>query len=319
MKAAVHNSYGLPEVVSIKRVPDPEPGPGEVLVRVEAGTVCAPDWRFRSAKPSLVRLMTGLTRPARDRVLGFEFAGVVAGLGAGVTRFAIGDPVFGSTGTRLGAHAERLAVKDGSSICPRPASLSAAEAAALSYGGVTALHFLRAAGAGPGQRVLVHGASGGVGTAMIQVARALGVTVAAVASGANLDFVRMVGADQAINRETTDFAAAGPLYDIVADCVGGAGLSASLRATKTGGAIIQVNPTLADMAAGLWRGVSRGVRVISGVALEKPGDLEQLARWAEDGLVKPPIGRTFALDDIVEAHRLSQSGTKRGHAVVIIG
>lgn len=318
MRAAVHNRYGPPEVVSIQHVPDPEPGPGEVLVRVEASTVCAPDWRFRSAQPWLVRLVTGLTRPARDRVLGFEFAGVVAALGPGVTRLAIGDRVFGSTGTRLGAHAELLTVKDGPSICRRPENLSAAEAAALSYGGVTALHFLRAAHVRPGQRVLVHGASGGVGTAMIQVARALGATVTGVASAASLDFVRSVGADEVINRETTDFAAAGPVHDIVADCVGGAGLSACLRATTAGGAIIQVNPTVADMAAGLWRGASRGVRVISGVALEKPGDLEQLAAWAAAGRVKPPIGRSFALDDIVEAHRLSQSGAKRGHAAVII-
>jgi NADPH:quinone reductase-like Zn-dependent oxidoreductase len=319
MRAAVHNRYGPPEVVSIRQTPDPAPGPGEVLVRVEAGTVCAPDWRFRSAQPALIRLVTGLTRPARDRVLGFEFAGVVAGLGAGVTRLAIGDRVFGTTGTRLGAHAERLTIKDGPSICRRPENLNPAEAAALSYGGVTALHFLRAARAGPGQRVLVHGASGGVGTAMIQVARALGATVTAVASGANLDFVRSLGAHAAINRETTDFAAAGTVHDIVADCVGGAGLTACLRATTSGGAVIQVNPTLADMAAGLWRGASRGIRVISGVALEKPGDLEQLAAWATEGLVRPPIGRSFAFDDIVEAHRYAQSGAKRGHAAVIIG
>jgi len=319
MRAAVHNRYGPPDVVTIRQVLDPAPGPGEVLVRVEASTVCAPDWRFRSADPALIRLVIGLTGPARDKVLGFEFAGVVAGLGAGVTRFAIGDAVFGSAGTKMGAHADLLCVKDGPSICRSPANLNPSEAAALSYSGVTALHFLRAARAGPGQRVLVHGASGGVGTAMIQVARALGATVTAVASGPNLDFVRSIGAHAAINRETTDFAAAGPVHDIVADCVGGAGLTACLRATTSGGVVIQVNPTLADMAAGLWRGASRGIRVISGVALEKPGDLEQLAAWAAQGLVRPPIGRSFAFDDIVEAHRYAQSGAKRGHAAVIIG
>lgn len=319
MKAAVHNRYGPPEVLSVIELPTPAPGPGEILVRVRAGTVCAPDWRFRSATPGLIRIVAGLFHPARNRVLGMDFAGEVAGVGAGVTRWRPGDAVFGSAGMRMGGHAEFLVVKDGPSVQRAPAGFSAAEAAAIPYAGVTALHFLRAARLQPGAHVLVHGASGGVGTAMVQIARAFGARVTAVTSGRNRELVLGLGAERAVDYQTQDFSAEGPIYDVVADVVGKAGLAASLRAVRDRGAILHVAPEPGDALAALWAGKARGVRIIGGVALARDGDMAQLAGWAEAGCLRPPIERAFELDEIVQAHRLSQSGRKRGHVAVVMG
>ena len=314
MKAAVHNRYGPPVVVEIKQLPDPAPAPGQILVRVEAATVCAPDWRFRSATPFLIRTMTGLMRPAKDKVLGFEFAGHVAALGEGVTRFAVGDPVFGAAGVGMGAHAELLCVKAGPSVQRRPPGFTAYEAAAIPYGGATALHFLRKAGVKVGDEVLIHGASGGVGVSMIQLAKHFGARVTAVASARNQGFVLGLGADRAIDYATADFSAEGARYDIVADCVGKATFAQCRRATKPGGGIVQVAPTLGAMLSGMF--AAGGRRVVAGVATGRPDDMAVLAEIAARGGLKPPIEQVFPLADIVEAHRLSESGRKRGHVAV---
>lgn len=314
MKAAVYNRYGPPEVVGIKALPDPVPAPGQVLVRVEAATVCAPDWRYRRADPPLIRIMTGLIRPAKDKVLGFEFAGRVAALGDGVTRFAVGDSVFGSVGVGMGAHAELLCVKAGTNVQARPARLTPAEAAAIPYGGTTALHFLRKAGVTAGDEVLIYGASGGIGVSMIQLAKHFGARVTAVTSARNQDFVRSLGADRAIDYATTDFSAEGARYAIVADCVGKATFAQCRRATKRGGAILQVSPTPGAMMSGVF--ASGGRRVVAGVATGKPGDLAVLAEIAAQGAFRPPIEQVFPLGEIVEAHRHSESGRKVGHVVV---
>ena len=314
MKAAVYNRYGPPEVVGIKTLPDPVPAPGQVLVRVEAATVCAPDWRYRRADPPLIRIMTGLIRPAKDKVLGFEFAGRVAALGDGVARFAVGDPVFGSVGVGMGAHAELLCVEAGTNVQVRPACLTPAEAAAIPYGGTTALHFLRKAGVTAGDEVLIYGASGGIGVSMIQLAKHFGARVTAVTSARNQDFARSLGADRAIDYATTDFSAEGARYAIVADCVGNATFAQCRRATKRGGAILQVSPTPGAMMSGVF--ASGGRRVVAGVATGKPGDLAMLAEIAAQGAFRPPIEQVFPLGEIVEAHRLSESGRKVGHVVI---
>lgn len=316
MRAAVYNRYGPPEVVEVKVLDDPEPAPGQILVRVEASTVCAPDWRFRRAEPFVARLFTGLTRPAKDKVLGFEFSGRVAALGAGVTRFAVGDAVFGAAGIRMGAHAELLCIVADANVQARPENLTPAEAAAIPYGGSTSLHFLRKAGVKAGDDVLIYGASGGVGVSMIQLAKHFGARVTAVASARNQDFVRSLGADRAIDYAAEDFSAEGARYEIVIDCVGKASFLQCRRATKPGGAIVQVAPTPGAMLAGVFS--AGGRRVIGGVATEQPGDMGLLAEIAVKGGLKPPIERELPLADIVEAHRLSESGRKRGHVAVLM-
>jgi NADPH:quinone reductase-like Zn-dependent oxidoreductase len=314
MKAAVYNRYGRPEVVEIKALADPSPAPGQLLVRVEATTVCAPDWRFRRAEPPLIRIMTGLMRPAKDKVLGFEFAGRVAALGEGVTQFAVGDAVFGAAGVGMGAHAELLCVQAGPNVQARPPQLTPPEAAAIPYGGTTALHFLRKAGVKAGDEVLIYGASGGVGVSMIQLAKHFGARVTAVASARNQDLVRRLGADRAIDYATNDFSAEGAKYDVVADCVGKATFAQCRCATKRSGTILQVAPSLGATLSGMF--ASGGRRVVAGVATCKPGDIAVLAEIAAQGALKQPIEQVFPLADIVEAHRLSESGRKRGHVAV---
>lgn len=224
--------------------------------------------------------------------------------------------MFGSAGVGMGAHAELLCVEAGTNVQARPVRLTPAEAAAIPYGGTTALHFLRKAGVAAGDEVLIYGASGGVGVSMIQLAKHFGARVTAVASARNQDFVRSLGADRAIDYATTDFSAEGAHYDIVADCVGEATFAQCRRATKRGGAILQVSPTLGAMMSGAF--AAGGRRVVAGVALGQPGDMALLAEIAAQGALRPPIEQVFPLGDIVEAHRLSESGRKRGHAAVVM-
>ncbi|HCK84839.1 MAG TPA: NAD(P)-dependent alcohol dehydrogenase [Hyphomonadaceae bacterium] len=318
MKAAIYRAYGPPDVLRIEEVPKPSPGDEEVLVRVHAATVVAPDWRFRRPAPFLIRAMNGLTRP-KITILGMEVAGVVEAVGANVTRFAAGDEVFGSAGTKFGAHAEYVCVAAGRGLERKPANLSFEEAAPLSYAGVTALHFLRQANIKPGQRVLIYGASGAVGTASVQIAkRHFGAHVTGVCSGANLDLVRSIGADDAIDYTKDDFSRAGRVYDVIMDTVGYSGFSRSLRALKRGGIYLLVDAGPEAMLAGVWVSATSPTKVISGVALTKEGDLALLRELAEAGKLKPVIGRRYSLEQIAEAHAYAESGRKVGNAVVVL-
>ncbi len=319
MKAAVYRTYGPPEVVGIEDVLKPAPRDDEVLVRVQAATVVAPDWRFRKPEPFLIRAMNGLSRP-KINILGMELAGVVEAVGANVTRFRVGDEVFGSAGTKFGAHAEYVCVAAGRGLERKPANLSFEEAAPLSYAGVTALHFLRQANIKPGQRVLIYGASGAVGTASVQIAkRHFGAHVTGVCSGANLDMVCSIGADDAIDYTKEDFARAGAVYDMIMDTVGESGFSRSLRALNRGGVYLLVAAGPGEMLAGVWVSAMSPSKVITGVALTKDGDLALLRELAEAGKLKPVIGRRYSLEQIVEAHRYAESGRKVGNVVVAVG
>ncbi len=320
MKAAVYRAYGPPDVLGIEDVPKPRPGADQVLVRVHASTVIAPDWRFRKPEPFLIRAMNGLSRP-KINILGMELAGVVEAVGANVKRFAAGDEVFGSAGTKFGAHAEYVCVAAGKGLERKPANLSFEEAAPLSYAGVTALHFLRQANIKPRRRVLIYGASGAVGTASLQIAKNhFGAHVTGVCSGANLDMVRSIGADEVIDYTKDDFAARGEHYDVIMDTVGKSGFSHSLRALKRGGIYLLVAAGPGEMLAGAWVSMTGRVSVISGVALGKEGDLALLRVLAESGKLKPVIGRRYSLDQIAEAHGYAESGRKVGNvAVTVIG
>lgn len=319
MKAATYRAYGPPDVLRIEEVPKPSPGGGQVLVRVHAATVVAPDWRFRKPEPFLIRAINGLSRP-RINILGMELAGVVEAVGANVTRFAAGDEVFGSAGTRFGAHAEYVCVAAGRGLERKPGNLSFEEAAPLSYAGVTTLHFLRQANIKPGQRVLIYGASGAVGTASVQIAKNyFGAHVTGVCSGANLEMVRSIGADEAIDYTKEDFSRAGAVYDVIMDTVGESGFSRSLRALKRGGFYLLVAAGPGEMLAGAWVSMTGRASVISGVALTKDSDLALLRELAEAGKLKPVIGRRYSLEQIAEAHAYAESGRKVGNVVVAVG
>jgi len=199
MKAAVYRRYGPPEVLQITDVEQPVPMGGEVLIRVHATTVSAGDWRMRRAVPFIVRFMTGFWRPKKIRILGMEFSGIVKSVGRAVTRFGPGDRVFGSTGFKFGAHAGYVCLPEDGLLAIKPANMSFEEAAAVLFGGVSALHFLRKASIQAGHRVLIYGASGSVGVFAVQLAKHFGTSVTAVCSTANLDLVKSLGADEVVD------------------------------------------------------------------------------------------------------------------------
>jgi NADPH:quinone reductase-like Zn-dependent oxidoreductase len=319
VKAATLDRYGPPEVLRIADVPKPVPAHGEILVRVRAAAVSAGDVRLRLAKPFFLRAFLGLLRP-RFEIPGMMFSGVVEAVGKNAAGYAKGDEVFGSTGVKFGANAEYACAAAGPSLATKPHNASFDEAAAIPFGGVSALHFLRAANVQSGQRVLIYGASGSVGTAMVQLAKHLGARVTGVCSTANLALVSSLGADEVLDYTRQDFSAAGAVYDVVIDAVGKASVGQLWRSVKPGGACVFVASTLRGYAAAKARAVFSGrARVIGGIARTKSGDLDLLKGLIEAGKFKPVVDRIFPLDDIVAAHRYAEAGHVKGNVVIKVG
>jgi NADPH:quinone reductase-like Zn-dependent oxidoreductase len=317
MKAAVYRQYGPPEVVRIEEVEQPVPGGDDVLVRIVAATLCTLDWRLRKPDPPAVGwFLNGFGRPKKHHILGLEFAGTVAAVGKNVTDLRIGERVFGSSLQQLGSHAE-YACYPRSRVVKMPSNATFAEAAAIPYGGFTALTFLRKAGVKAGQKVLIYGASGSVGSAAVQIAKSVGAHVTGVCSTANLELVRSIGADAVIDYTQDDFAGAGPIYDVVQDAVGKAGFRHSLRALKRGGVFVDVGPG-ASLLGGLWARATGAGRVVGTVAQGGAEPLGFLVELFEQGKFKPVIDRRYPLADIVAAHRHAESGRKRGNVIVEI-
>jgi NADPH:quinone reductase-like Zn-dependent oxidoreductase len=317
MKAAVYEQYGAPDVVRVAEVPDPRPARNEVLVRVHATTVSSGDWRMRSAEvPRSFRLIAPLVfgkRP-KKRILGTELAGVVEAVGSTVTRWKVGDPVFAFPGSAMGAHAEYVCVPEVGRIAKKPDNLSFEEAAALCFGGSTVLSFIeKAGGIRQGERVLVVGASGAVGSAMVQLAKHYGAEVTAVCSGANAELVKQLGADRVADYERVDFTQSGERYDVVMDTTGSAPVARCKQVIAKGGRILIVNGELGDR---LRAPFTLGAKVVAGPAREDPAHLPALAELARAGAYKPVIDTVYAFDDIVEAHRRVDSGRKRGSVVL---
>jgi NADPH:quinone reductase-like Zn-dependent oxidoreductase len=324
MKAAVYSRYGPPEVVQVGEVEKPVPKDREILVRVCATTVCAADWRMRKADPFLVRFMIGLWRPHKTRILGMEFAGKVDTVGRAVTGFHEGDEVFGSTGFRFGAHAEYICVPEDGLLAMKPVNLTFPEAAAVLFGGVSALYFLREGQIRAGQKVLVYGASGSVGVFAVQLAKEFGAHVTGVCSTANLDLVRSLGADEVVDYTREDFSKAGRVYDMVFDTVGKSGFSRSLKSLKRGGAYVRVGGSgrLSSIVGGLirqqWISLMGSAKVVGGVARATPADQSFLKGLIEAGKLRTVIDKCYSLDQIVEAHRHAEAGHKRGHVVILV-
>jgi NADPH:quinone reductase-like Zn-dependent oxidoreductase len=323
VKAIVYAKYGPPNVVALAEVPKPTPNDREVLIRIHATTVTTGDWRARSLNlPAgfglFGRLFFGVLRP-RKPILGTELAGEIEVVGNAVTHFKVGDQIFAFTGASYGCHAEYRTMAEDGLIARKPANLSFEEAASLSFGGMNALSFLRdKAGIKRGDSVLVVGASGGVGTAAVQLAKHFGAEVTGVCSTANLDLVRSIGADKVIDYTKEDFAKDRDLYDIILDTTGTASFSRCENALKQGGRLVAVQGSLAQ-ALGLQRPSKHsGKRVIAGVAAVNVDDMQLLAWLAETGELKPVIDRIYPLADAVEAHAYVDTGRKRGSVVLSV-
>ncbi len=321
MKAAVYERYGPPEVLSIREVPTPVPKDHEVRIRVHATTVTAGDWRVRSLDvPTgfglVSRLIFGITRP-RQPILGTELAGRVESVGNKVTRFRPGDPVFAFAGATMGCHAEFKCLPADGAVMPKPPKLSYEEAAALSFGGTTALHFFRQGKLARGESVLVNGASGGVGTAAVQLAAGhFGAEVTGVCSSGNVELVRSLGAHRVIDYTREDFLESGERYDVIVDTAGTAPFSRSRRALKPGGRLLLVLGSLPGMLGAPWAALTSDKRVVAGAASERPQDVRLLGELAEAGEYRPVIGGRYPFERIVEAHRHVDTGHKRGNVVV---
>jgi len=318
MKAAICRRYGPPSSVTVEEVSDPVPGTEEVLVAVEAAGLSSGDARIRGARAPggmgpIIRMVFGLRGPRRA-VLGREYAGRVLALGAGVSRFRVGDEVFGITdGMRMGAHAELVAVKAGGLILKRPDSLSVPEAAAFFFGGLTAADFLLDQCAlQPGERVLVVGATGAVGSAAVQIARHRGAHVTALASAANLDFARQLGADVALDYHTAS--APGP-FDVILDIPGLMPDAATRLAL--GGRLGLVTADLASMLGAMLRpGRAGSRRLCASVIKETQQATARLIALHDAGAYRPRIGAFIPLSEIAQAHAQADSGHKRGNLVI---
>ena len=303
MRAATVDRYGPPDVVRIVEVDDPAAKPGELLVRVAATPVTSGDARIRGARfprgfAFPARLALGIRRP-RQPILGGSFAGTIV---------STGERVAGMTWPKMGAHAELVAVKAAKAI-PIPAVVSEIDAAAVLFGGTTALHFLRKAGVGAGDQVLINGAAGAVGTNAVQLARSRGATVTGVCRGTNAGLVRRLGAGAIVDHTTTDLARIAERFDVVFDTVGNLSVRAGRDLLRPGGRLIQA-------VGGLATVVLPRRRVITGTAAESPDDMRELLGLVETGQLEVVIDEAFTLDDIVAAHSRVDTGHKIGNVII---
>jgi NADPH:quinone reductase-like Zn-dependent oxidoreductase len=319
MKAAVCRRYGSPDAVTVEEVPAPRPRDGEILVRVRAATVGVVDGLARRGSPFYARVQFGPLRP-RFPVLGSDFAGVVEVAGRSVTRFGVGDAVFGTMAPHFGAHAEYVCLPESGAVAPMPSSVSFAEAAALAD--ATALCFLRdKAAVRPGQAVLINGASGAVGAAAVQLAVSFGTAVTGVCSGPHAGLVRKLGAESVIDYTRTDFTRAGRRYDVIFDVAGKSSFSRCRGVLRPGGVYLTTAPSPAIMVQMPWTarfGRTRAVIAFTGLraAELKRQDLLVLRDLVEKSSLAAVIGARYPLERIAEAHARVDAGHKKGNIVV---
>jgi len=326
MKAIVYTQYGSPDVLQLKEVEKPTPKDNEVLIRIYATTVTAGDVNARGfvfVPPGfgpLSRLMFGLRKPKRT-ILGFELAGEIEAVGKDVKSFKPGDQVFGTTGASYGAYAEYTCMPEDGVLAIKPANMTYEEAAAVFFGASTALFFLRdQANIRSGQKVLINGASGGVGSYAVQLAKYYGAEVTGVCSTANLELVKSLGADKVIDYTQEDFTQNGETYDVILDMVvGKRSFSGCKNALKQNGLYLAGAGGLQAFAQMLWTSMVGGKKVIAGMAPERKEDLIFLKELIEAGKIRPVIDRCYPLEQTAEAHRYVDKGHKRGSVVITVG
>lgn len=330
MKAIVYTQYGLPGVLTLQKVEKPAPRENEILVRNYATTVNIGDiWarNFKEISPRNFtmplplwfpsRMYFGLTKP-RIPVLGNEFAGEIEAIGKNVKRFKKGDQVFGYRGQSMGAYAEYLCVNENGLVALKPANMTYEEAAAVPYGALTALNLLRKAGIQPGQKVLINGASGSIGSAAVQLARHFGAKVTGVCGTPGLEFVKALGADKVIDYTVEDFAQSGETYDLIFDILGKSSFSHCKHALKENGIYLLASFKMRQLFQMLFTSIKGSKKVICALSSERQEDLLLIKDLVEAGRIKSIIDRCYPLEEIAEAHRYVDKGRKKGNIVVSI-
>ena len=320
MKAMVYERYGSPDVLELRDLAKPAPKDNEILIRTHVTTETSGDCRVRSLNvPAgfglIMRLVFGVARP-KQPILGTELVGVVESVGKDVTKFKVGDAVFAFSDAAMGCYAEYRCMSQDGAVALKPPNLIYAEAAALSFGGTTALDFLRRGKLQSGERVLINGASGGVGSAAVQLAKHFGAHVTGVCSTANMEWVKSLGANHVIDYTQEDFTQNGETYDLIVDTVGTARFLRSKDSLKEGGRLLMVLAGLPDMLQIPWVSMTSSKKIIAGPATVRAEDLRFLAELAEAGKFKPVIDRRYPFDQIAAAHRYVDTGRKKGNVVI---
>jgi NADPH:quinone reductase-like Zn-dependent oxidoreductase len=322
MKAIICTKYGPPEVLQLQEVEKPVPRDHEIVVKVAATTVTAGDIRLRSATVPLsywlpAHLMFGWSKP-RKAILGMVVAGEVEAVGNAVTRFQRGDQMFAYDITRFRTYAEYTCLPENSAIVFKPSTITYEEAAAIPFGGITALHFLKQGKIHSGQHVLIYGASGSVGTFAVQLAKHFGAEVTAVCRTANVALVKSLGADHVIDYTKEDFTSSGETYDMLFDAVGKTSFPNCLRSLKKEGVYLQSVAAPGLSLRMRWAGMTSSKTLIGGEATPKTDDLTFLKELVEAGKIKPVIDRRYPLEQIIEAHRYVDQGHKKGDVVITV-
>ncbi len=322
MKAILCTAYGGPEVLKLVHIPRPTPKPNEILVRVKASTITFGDCELRNLTlPAWtrfpIRLIFGFRKP-RHLIPGMEVAGIVEAVGNRVTALRPGDEVFGSTGMSMGGNAEYVCRTVSTMPGIKPENVSFENAATIAVGGINALHFLRKATIQPGQKVMVIGAGGSIGTWAVLLAKYYGAEVTAVDHTAKLDMLRSIRADHVIDYTKEDFSTTGIKYDVVFDVVYKSSFSKCINSLAESGCYLMANTDPGRMLRGLWVEMTSSKRVKFSLAGETGDDLDFLAGLIAGGKIKPVIDRVYPLEETAEAHRYVEQGLKKGSVIIRI-
>jgi len=326
MKAIIWTKYGPPEVLELGEVEKPTPKDNEVLIKIYATTVTKGDCESRSLDFPIylglpMRLWRGFLKPKENSIMGTELAGEIEAVGKDVKQFKAGDQVFGSAGIGFGANAEYICLPEEpdemeGGVAIKPSNMNYEEAATVPFGGRDALHFLRKGNLSDGQKILINGAGGSIGTFAIQLAKYYGAEVTAIDSTAKLDMLRSIGADHVIDYTQEDFTQNGEVYDVIFDVVGTVSFSHSAKSIKPDGTYLLANPIRGQMLRGPWTRMRSNKKVVMETASATVEDLIFLRGLIEAGKIKTVIDRTYPLEEIVEAHRYVEKGGKLGNVVI---
>ena len=328
MKAIVWTKYGPPDVLVLKEVEKPSPKAGEVLIKIHATTVTAGDSEMRGLRFPFflslpIRIWVGFSKPRDGTIPGTELAGEVEAVGADVKSFKVGDQVYGAAGMSFGTNAEYICLPEEpgdmeGGFAFKPANMSYAEAATVPFGGRDALHFLRLGDIQPGQKLLINGAGGSIGTFGVQLARMMGAEVTAVDSTKKLDMLTSIGADHVIDYTREDFTQGGIVYDVIFDVVGTLSLSGCERVITKNGTFLLANPARSQMLQAPWKRMTSSKKVVTQTASGTIADLNYLRELIEAGKIRTIIDRTYPLEQIVEAHEYVDAGGKLGNVVITV-